>query len=102
MGTFVDNTAVRQTAAGLAATLADDWAVWGPNGGYIASIALRAAGLSAPEGHRPAAFSCQYLSTAAFGDIKVEVEPVRQGRSAWCLNVGLGQLYTLQTRRTEL
>jgi acyl-CoA thioesterase-2 len=91
MGSFSDDTAVRREGEGLRATLSEDWAIWGPNGGYIASIALRAAGTVAPADHRPAAFSCQYLSTAAFADVEITVDPVRQGRSAWCLNVALTQ-----------
>lgn len=91
MGTLADNTAVRRTEGGLSADLSRNWEIWGPNGGYVASIALRAAGAVAPEGHRPASLSCQYLSVGAFGPAEIVVEPVKQGRSAWCLNVALSQ-----------
>ena len=92
MGDFIRDTAVRRGPDGaLQAALSEDWAIWGPNGGYIASIALRAAGIEAPAGHRPASFSCQYLSAAAFDEIDITVEPLRRGRSAWCLNVALNQ-----------
>jgi acyl-CoA thioesterase-2 len=91
MSSFGGDTAVRREGDALRATLSQDWAIWGPNGGYIASIALRAAATVAPADHRPAAFSCQYLSAAAFADVQITVDPVRQGRSAWCLNVVLTQ-----------
>lgn len=92
MGDFTQDTAVTRGEDGrLGARLSEDWAIWGPNGGYVASIALRAAGLVAPEGHRPAVFSCQYLSAAKFDAVEIEVEPVRQGRQAWCLNVAMSQ-----------
>ena len=41
-----------------------------------ASIALRAAATLAPEGHRPASFSCQYLSVGAFGPAQADVRAV--------------------------
>lgn len=92
MGTFSNDTAVQVANDGaLSATLSEDWAIWGPNGGYLAAIALRAAGTAVPAGHRPAAFSCQYLSSAAFEAVSILVDPVKQGRSAWCLNVALLQ-----------
>ena len=92
MGTFSNDTVVQVANDGaLSATLSEDWAIWGPNGGYLAAIALRAAGTAVPAGHRPAAFSCQYLSSAAFEAVSILVDPVKQGRSAWCLNVALLQ-----------
>jgi acyl-CoA thioesterase len=33
----------------------------------------------------------QYLAVGEFGETTAEVEPVRQGRNAWCLNVALVQ-----------
>ena len=37
------------------AHLSPDWAIWGPNGGYLAVVALRAAGREA-QVQRPASF----------------------------------------------
>lgn len=91
MGRFHEDTAVVEQDGVLTATLSRDWEIWGPNGGYVASVALRAAGLRAPEGHRPASFSCQYLSVARFEPVQVEVRTVKTGRSASCLAVELSQ-----------
>lgn len=92
MGALQTDTAVRPGEGGsLAATLSRDWEIWGPNGGYIAAIALRAAGAVVPAGHRPASFSCQYLAVGAFEDVELTAEPVRRGRTAWCVNVGMRQ-----------
>ncbi len=91
MGNLANDTFVREEGGKLAATLSRDWEIWGPNGGYVASIALRAAGKVAPPDHRPATFSCQYLSAGQFADVEVEAEPVRKGRNAWCINVALVQ-----------
>jgi acyl-CoA thioesterase-2 len=89
MGTFQDDTAVTKVDGKLTATLSRDWEIWGPSGGYVASVALRAAGASAPANHRPATYSCQYLSAGPFGPIRIEAEPVRQGRNVSCINVAL-------------
>ena len=48
------------------AHLSEDWEIWGPNGGYLAAIALRAAGLVA-QIQQPASFYCHFLSSPAFG-----------------------------------
>ena len=82
MSTYQADTEVRGEAGKLLATLSRDWEIWGPSGGYIASIALRAAGKIAPLDHRPATFSCQYLAAGQFWDVEIEVEPVRKGRNA--------------------
>jgi Thioesterase-like superfamily len=47
------------------ARLSEDWEIWGPNGGYLAAIALRAGGEVA-EIERPASFYCHFLSSPAF------------------------------------
>ena len=49
MGDLDRDTAVVGDGGRYTATLSDDWEIWGPNGGYIAAILLRAAGAS----HRP-------------------------------------------------
>ena len=91
MGSFAADTELQEENSRLRATLSRDWDIWGPNGGYIASIALRAAGKMAPPDHRPATFSCQYLSAGQFAIVDIDVEAVRKGRNAWCQNVVLTQ-----------
>lgn len=97
MGALQDDTALTQQGGRLTATLSRDWEIWGPNGGYLAAIALRAAGRAVPEGHRPATFSCQYLSSPPFGEVELRVEPARRRRQAWCLNVAM-----IESGRTHL
>jgi acyl-CoA thioesterase II len=91
MGTFQDDSAVGVVDGALTATLSRDWEIWGPNGGYVAAIALRAAAKVVPPDHRPATISVQYLSAGQFADVEISAEPVRKGRNAWCLNVALVQ-----------
>ncbi|HEY1629891.1 MAG TPA: thioesterase family protein [Rhizomicrobium sp.] len=85
------DTAVREEGGKRLATLSRNWEIWGPNGGYVSAIALRAAGQIAPPDHRPATFSAQYLSAGQFADAEVVVEAVKKGRNAWCINVALSQ-----------
>ena len=72
------------------ATLSEDWRIWGPNGGYVAAIALRAAGQVAAI-PRPVSFSCHFLSVAGFAPVEVEVEVLRGGRRAESLRVSILQ-----------
>lgn len=62
-------------------SLSRDWEIWGPMGGYVAAVALRAAGADSPFA-RPASFFCQYLGVAAFEPVEVTVSVQRQARSA--------------------
>jgi len=72
------------------ATLSPAWRIWGPSGGYLAAIALRAAGREAAL-PRPASFSCQFLGVAAFAPAEVRVEALRRGRAAELFRVTLHQ-----------
>jgi acyl-CoA thioesterase II len=71
-------------------TLSPDWRIWGPNGGYVAAIALRAAG-AASRFARPVSFACHFLGVGAFAPADVRVERLRSGRSAESLRVVLAQ-----------
>jgi acyl-CoA thioesterase-2 len=62
------------------ATLSPDWQIWGPNGGYVAAVALRAAGL-ASRFRRPASFTCHFLGVGAFAPAEVRVVPQRSART---------------------
>lgn len=91
MGALQTDTAITRDGDVLTANLHSDWNIWGPNGGYVSSVALRAAGAVVPEGHRPATISVQYLSVAKFAPVECRVTPVKTGRNAWLLNVALVQ-----------
>jgi acyl-CoA thioesterase-2 len=76
-----DTTVVQVDEGRYTADVVRDWEIWGPMGGYIASIALRAAGAEAGE-RRPTSFSCQYLGVAAFEPVQISVETRKPGRVA--------------------
>jgi acyl-CoA thioesterase-2 len=82
MGDLALDTSVQPRGDGLyEGKVSADWEIWGPMGGYVAAFALRAVGAESP-GQRPAAFSCHYLSVAAFEPIDIRVETRREGRAA--------------------
>ena len=67
-GDLATDTAVRAVDADAGryqADISSAWEIWGPMGGYVAGVALRAAGAASPF-TRPASFSCHYLGVAAF------------------------------------
>lgn len=85
------STQIRNADGKLTATLHPNWEIWGPNGGYLSAVALRASELAAPDGHRPVSYSCQYLSSPKSGDVDLEVEIAKAGRSSSCINVRMLQ-----------
>ncbi len=91
MGDFGVDTAVEQVGENqYSAALSRDWEIWGPCGGYLTSVALRAAGESTPF-LRPASFACHYLGVAAFDEVDIEVTSLRAGRRSESLRVSMLQ-----------
>ena len=93
MGDFEADTrleAVDREAGHFRARLSRDWEIWGPNGGYVAAIALRAAGLAARI-PRPASLCGHFLRVADFAPVDVEARPLQQGRRAESLRVSIRQ-----------
>ena len=72
------------------ASLSKDWEVWGPNGGYLCAIALRAAGHEAQIA-RPVALYCHYLKVAQFAPVELRVEVLGRTRRSESLRVSMHQ-----------
>jgi acyl-CoA thioesterase len=72
------------------AELSPKWAVWGPNGGYLAAIALRAA-MARSRASRPASFHCHFLAVGEFAPVDVRVVSVGGGKRAESLRVEIVQ-----------
>ena len=94
MGALSTDTAVEgESADGVGryeAVVSRDWEIWGPNGGYLAAIALRAVG--AHSGRlRPASISVQFLRPGRFETMELEVRTARHTRRASAVPV-LGEL----------
>jgi acyl-CoA thioesterase-2 len=93
VGDFIVETEVEELGEGegrYRATLHQDWMTWGPAGGYVAAVALRAAG-AATSFPRPASFTCHFLSVARFDEVDVRVETLRGGRRSEALHVTMTQ-----------
>ncbi|HWH31123.1 MAG TPA: thioesterase family protein [Egibacteraceae bacterium] len=85
------DTAVEPRGEGrFAAQLSQDWEIWGPNGGYLAGIALRAAAASSAQ-PVPASLTCHHLSVASFDPVELEVVSLRATRRAESLRVTMWQ-----------
>jgi acyl-CoA thioesterase len=91
MGDLALQTSVEPAGQGrYQAMVHQDWEIWGPCGGYVAAIALRAAGAESPF-DRPASFFCHYLSVAAFAPVDLVVTPLRSGRTVLAQRVAMSQ-----------
>ncbi len=93
MGDLFEDTAVTPVegrAGEFTVRPHEDWAAFGPNGGYLAAIALRAAG-AASQFERPASFGCHYLGPADFSPLQISVQRVFAGRRAESLRVSMTQ-----------
>lgn len=91
MGDLRADTEVESLGGGrYRATISPAWEIWGPMGGYVAAIALRAIGAESPHA-RPAAFSCHYLSVAGFAPVDIQVETRKVGRTVASLRVEVTQ-----------
>ncbi len=66
------------------------WEIWGPNGGYLAALALRAAGMLA-EIKQPASFYCHFLRSPDFERVDLDVSFLKQGRRSEALAVRMTQ-----------
>jgi acyl-CoA thioesterase-2 len=94
MGDLAADTAV--TAApdrdgGYTCTLSRDWEIWGPNGGYLASVALRAAGVHT-QFERPASIVGHYLGVASFdAPIDITTTTLREAKRAESIRVAIEQ-----------
>lgn len=89
-GNFERDTSVAGTDGRYAVNLSPAWAVWGPNGGYVAAIALRAM-MAAGSLPRPAVFHCQFLKAGSFDAAEAVVERTRSGKRSEALRVRLVQ-----------
>jgi acyl-CoA thioesterase II len=83
-------TRVEADGSGYVAHLSSDWEIWGPNGGYLAAIALRAAGKVA-QIQRPRSFYCHFLSSPTFDAVELDVKIIKQGRRAESFAVEMTQ-----------
>jgi acyl-CoA thioesterase len=90
MGDLDRDTALEGDDGCYTAVLSRDWEIWGPNGGYIAAILLRAAGSGASL-PVPASLAVHYLARGAFEEVHLEVRSLRRTRRAEAVAVSMTQ-----------
>lgn len=90
MGDLGKDTMVSGADGNYRARLSPEWNVWGPNGGYVAAVALRAAAAQT-DMTRPATFSCHFLSVAEFAEVDLQVVSLRRTKRAESLRVSMSQ-----------
>ena len=92
MGNLAVDTEFVEIAPGTyQRTLSDHWEIWGPSGGYVAGIALRAAQLHSGRA-RPANATVHFLGVANFDDpVTVTARPQRLARQATSTAVQIAQ-----------
>jgi acyl-CoA thioesterase II len=90
MGNLAEDTAVSGGDGQFTADLSRDWEIWGPNGGYVASVALRAAAAHT-DLVRPASFHCHFLSIARFEKVHLEVRTLRKSKRVESMAVSMRQ-----------
>jgi acyl-CoA thioesterase len=83
-------TRVEGESGRYSAEVSEHWTIWMPSGGYLSSMALRAAGAES-RFTRPASYQCQFLSAAKPGPVDLWVEPLRKARSAEAFAITLSQ-----------
>jgi acyl-CoA thioesterase II len=81
VGDLATDTAVQGEGGHYVGEVSRDWEIWGANGGYLASIALRAAGAHCGR-LRPASLTCQFLRPGRFQPVQIEVQTLRATRRA--------------------
>jgi acyl-CoA thioesterase len=88
---FLADTQVERIAPGrYRAALAPCWAVWGPYGGYLAAIALRAA-LAHSRLPRPASLQCHFLTVGEFAPVDLHVTALGGSKRAESLRIEMAQ-----------
>ena len=91
MGDLAADTKVTGSVGAYTARLSRDWDIWGPNGGYVASIALRAAGEHSRFG-RPVSIVGHFLGVAHFdNEIRIDVKTLRAAKRAESMRVSVRQ-----------
>jgi acyl-CoA thioesterase II len=90
VGDLAVDTAVEGSDGAYRGSLSEAWEIWGPQGGYVASVALRAVGAESSF-PRPASFFCHFLGVAKFAPVDIEVSTLRKGRTAESLRVAVTQ-----------
>lgn len=90
MGDLGIDTAVEGHDGRYTARMSRDWEIWGPNGGYVAAVALRAAGAHS-RFDRPVTLVGHFLGVADFDTVDIDVTTLREAKRAESIRVSMTQ-----------
>jgi acyl-CoA thioesterase II len=91
MGDLSVDTAVdRRDEREFGGTLSPEWEIWGPNGGYLAAVAMRAAGIASDRA-RPASINAHFVGAGQSGEVTITTEVNRATRVATSVSVRVAQ-----------
>jgi acyl-CoA thioesterase-2 len=86
-----DGLQVTRLSNGIySAQLSPRWDVWGPNGGYLCALLLRAVGQQTNRA-LPVSFSGQYLRSPSYDEVIITVELIKQGKTVSAYSVNMEQ-----------
>ena len=91
MGDFERDTRVAGADGRYSATMSEDWRIWGPMGGYAASIALRAAAAEVGRDFLPASLTCQFFAPARFEPVDIAVNVRHASRRTAAVSASIAQ-----------
>jgi acyl-CoA thioesterase-2 len=91
MGDLGVDTALEPVGpATFSCALSPDWEIWGPNGGYLASVAMRAAGIASGRA-RPASINAHFVGAGRSAPVDISVEVNRETKVATSLTARISQ-----------
>lgn len=90
MGDLEHDTRVTGGDGSWEGTLSADWEIWGPNGGYVAAVLLRAAGAHS-DLPRPASLFVTFLARGDFAPVELTTRTLRRTRRAESVSVSMSQ-----------
>lgn len=90
MSDLSHDTALSPDGDKFIAQLSPAWEIWGPNGGYLATLVLRAAGQVAKIA-RPVSLHVHYQRVARFEQVELHARVIHAGRQAESIAVTMEQ-----------
>src|SRR5947199_10840029 len=90
MGDLAIDTAVEGHDGRYTARFSRDWEIWGPMGGYVAAVALQAAGAHS-RFDRPASLVGHFLGVADFREVQLTTVTKRAASRAESIAVSMTQ-----------
>jgi acyl-CoA thioesterase len=94
------NITIQRLEDGIySAVLSKSWDVWGPNGGYLCALMMKAVGEEA-QGCVPVSYMGQYLRSPRFDAVHINVECIKRGKLTSAYDVCMVQDEKIMVRAT--